>query len=693
MKIRPGLVVALAALIALTSCSPHRDVLAKNGEAQTRWYQQGLADYRFHFKRLCECKYDYMREAWITVSNGEIVDITFADDQSQVPREMWNDFPTVADMFQTIEAAATENAYEIRVTYDPYAGYPQSIFIDHEELIADEETIWQAGDLQVVTAQPPQTDAPPRADQLHTPRQAEGRFADTVQGCSLLSRDGGSVGCYREVLDMGFVEDWLELFWVGSSEPKDRLHLYSGHLGAEFDPATVNADGIAVANELLREDGYENVGTVLDPHALDSRITVLGREMIVNFGQRVARAPLPAFDPELIIDGFQGDPLECLAWLPTQITVFEREAIAAVRLEPIARWNQDPGSPCYQQLGPDDEPFNDEMVGPEAGRTVVVAAGMTWPTSQQAVEPPITSAPPVDPPTQTQQAGEPPTVTAPPPVQVSSREASIAAIEQQGGTVRIDTDKGLVAVSLVGEQFTDAALSNLKEIPDATNLSIYNSKVTDAGLASLAGLDQLQSLTLAGTGFTDAGLVHVGELTGLTSLWISDPQIGDAGLLHLQGLKLQSLILEGTRVSDSGLEHLQAMRDSLRLIRLARTEVTDAGLAHLAGFNELYYVGLGNTQVTDAGLVTLSGLPKLFTLDLPHTAITDTGLEQLSGLNNLVNLDVAHTAVTDAGLETLKGLPNLRSLNLDGTSVTDAGVQGLKQALPNLSVYRPSPDG
>lgn len=378
MTIRPGLLIALVTLLTLAACSRHREVLVENHEAEIRWQQLALTDYIFHFQRRCECSYDYTREARITVSNGEIVDITFADDQSQAPRDMWNDFPTVAGLFEAIETAAAEDAHEIRVTYDPDAGYPQSIFIDKQELLADEEKIWQISDLQAVNAADVLA---PAVVQLQAPQQAEGRFADAVQGCSLLSRDGRTVGCYREELDMGYVEDFLELVPVGSTEPELSLHLYSGHMGQEFDAATVDRDGIARANALLRQGGYQNIGVVLDGDAMEYRVTQIGGEIVVKLGEREARAPLPAFAPELVIDGFQGDPHDCLYWLPTQLTVFDREAIAVLRLQAIGDWNQDPGSRCYQLLGPDDEPMNDEVTGPGAGTYLVIAAGMAWPTA------------------------------------------------------------------------------------------------------------------------------------------------------------------------------------------------------------------------------------------------------------------------------------------------------------------------
>jgi hypothetical protein len=41
-----------------------------------------------------------------------------------------------------------------------------------------------------------------------------------------------------------------------------------------------------------------------------------------------------------------------------------------------------------------------------------------------------------------------------------------------------------------------------------------------------------------------------------------------------------------------------------------------------------------------------------------------------------------------SGLAHLKGLSKLVDLDLGGTHVTDAGTGELKQALPNLTIYR-----
>ena len=71
---------------------------------------------------------------------------------------------------------------------------------------------------------------------------------------------------------------------------------------------------------------------------------------------------------------------------------------------------------------------------------------------------------------------------------------------------------------------------------------------------------------------------------------------------------------------------------------------------------------------------------------LRDTQITDAGLVHLAGMTNLQDLYLTDTQVTDAGLVHLAGMTNLGILFLDETQVTDAGVAELQKALPNCGI-------
>ncbi len=98
------------------------------------------------------------------------------------------------------------------------------------------------------------------------------------------------------------------------------------------------------------------------------------------------------------------------------------------------------------------------------------------------------------------------------------------------------------------------------------------------------------------------------------------------------------------------------------------------------------WLNLAGSQVTDGGLAPLAGMPRLTSLHLERTGITDAGLAHLVSLANLEYLNLFGTKVTDAGLETLKALPSLKRLYVWQTGVTAAGAQALAAALPALVV-------
>ncbi len=119
---------------------------------------------------------------------------------------------------------------------------------------------------------------------------------------------------------------------------------------------------------------------------------------------------------------------------------------------------------------------------------------------------------------------------------------------------------------------------------------------------------------------------------------------------------------------------------------LSGTDVTDAGLVHLAEIENLAWLHLKDTKITGEGLKHLAGLKTLKRLHLERTKITDDSLANLAGLENLEYLNVYGTDISDAGLEHLKGLKKLRKLYVWQTKVTSGGVADLQAALPELEV-------
>ena len=149
---------------------------------------------------------------------------------------------------------------------------------------------------------------------------------------------------------------------------------------------------------------------------------------------------------------------------------------------------------------------------------------------------------------------------------------------------------------------------------------------------------------------------------------------------------LGSLDLARTDVGDGDLRHLAGLV-RLRALNLAFAPVGDAGLAHLAGLTELRGLHLGGTGVGDGGLAHLSGLSLRWLL-IFHTRVSDAGLAHLSGHSRLGVLGLSGTGVGDEGLAHLSGLSQLWRLYLHETGVGDEAVERFRRAVPGCRVER-----
>ncbi|WP_038170536.1 c-type cytochrome domain-containing protein [Verrucomicrobium sp. BvORR106] len=113
----------------------------------------------------------------------------------------------------------------------------------------------------------------------------------------------------------------------------------------------------------------------------------------------------------------------------------------------------------------------------------------------------------------------------------------------------------------------------------------------------------------------------------------------------------------------------------------------DKELALLAPVNQhLIWVDLARTKVTDSGLAMVAGMSNLERLHLENTAITDAGLDHLAKLGKLEYLNLYGTKVTDAGLAKLAGAKSLKKLFVWQTGATREGAKKLEAQIPGLVV-------
>ncbi|MBK8976260.1 MAG: hypothetical protein IPM29_10050 [Planctomycetes bacterium] len=209
----------------------------------------------------------------------------------------------------------------------------------------------------------------------------------------------------------------------------------------------------------------------------------------------------------------------------------------------------------------------------------------------------------------------------------------------------------------------------------------------DQRAVSGALLSDLAALAAETGGF--ATLLQVGE--GLVVVRADGIDVHGPGLAGATGLSdLAARIARETAVDrwieacdDEVLERIARDAPHRRALDLSRSQVTDAGLASLEQFDELWSVDLSGTRIGDAGAAAIGTLGALRELVLDGTAITDAGLAKLRGLHELETLSLADTAVGDAGVAAIAHLLGLRAVQLAGTGITDAALTALAE-LPDL---------
>lgn len=119
----------------------------------------------------------------------------------------------------------------------------------------------------------------------------------------------------------------------------------------------------------------------------------------------------------------------------------------------------------------------------------------------------------------------------------------------------------------------------------------------------------------------------------------------------------------------------------------AADKFDDKAVAELApAAPHIAWADLARSKITDAGLATVAKMKNLERLHLENTAITDAGLAQLAGLAKLEYLNLYGTKVTDAGIAKLAANKALKKLFVWQTPVTKDAAKKLEAAVPGLVV-------
>ena len=106
-----------------------------------------LQDYTYTISRNCFCPEEFRGPFVVTVRDGKFSSATYEGTTQPVDHSI----PTIAELFDLINDACTTPTAGLSVVYNDEMGYPESLYIDQNECIADEETSYMVSGLEKLT--------------------------------------------------------------------------------------------------------------------------------------------------------------------------------------------------------------------------------------------------------------------------------------------------------------------------------------------------------------------------------------------------------------------------------------------------------------------------------------------------------------------------------------------------------------
>lgn len=186
----------------------------------------------------------------------------------------------------------------------------------------------------------------------------------------------------------------------------------------------------------------------------------------------------------------------------------------------------------------------------------------------------------------------------------------------------------------------DSQLATVARMSQLRELRLAKMPITDEGLRAVAELKKLRLLVLRGTQVTDRGLEYLMSLE-LRQLDVSDTQVTGRGLAGLKTVR--ALMAYNIQLTDEDLSQFQLQR-SLWELGIGDTQVGDSGVAQIAAaYPNLRFLDLQGTRVTNASIQSINQLRRLQALQLARTAVTDEGIAGFSHGRRLWILGVDST--------------------------------------------------
>lgn len=137
--------------------TPPKDLqaLAALEAAEALWKQKRPAHYAYQLQPSCFCPPEYTQPIAIRVFQGKIQQADLVTASKPLPPERKGDAKTIEELFKLIREAINRPAASVKITYDPQYGFPSTISIDLDQMIADEELYYTVTAFKVASGLKP----------------------------------------------------------------------------------------------------------------------------------------------------------------------------------------------------------------------------------------------------------------------------------------------------------------------------------------------------------------------------------------------------------------------------------------------------------------------------------------------------------------------------------------------------------
>ncbi len=122
--------------------SPLIEALKENRQL---WRSQHLQNYEFIYEEQCFCLAPANTPLKVSIKDDKIIQVVNLTSNQEI-KDL--NFPkTIEQLFDIIDQAIKGHADEILVTYDSSLGYPNTVAIDYQKILADEEVSYTVKNL------------------------------------------------------------------------------------------------------------------------------------------------------------------------------------------------------------------------------------------------------------------------------------------------------------------------------------------------------------------------------------------------------------------------------------------------------------------------------------------------------------------------------------------------------------------